>query len=167
MLRIAIPTKNDRLFPHFGRAPSFTVFEADASSRRILDSRVLESSPQEECRGAITKLVRQQVDVVIAGGIGQGAHNQLTEAGIEVFAGADVQAPELLVERYLAGELTHGEPTCHGQQRGHGHHHEHGHGHHHGHGDGHHHGHGDGHGGGHGRGGGRRGAHHGGDEDEE
>jgi len=147
MLRIAIPTKNDRLFGHFGRAPSFTVFEADPSSRRILDSRVLESSPEEEeCRGAINKLIGQQVDVVIAGGIGQGAHNQLIAAGIEVFAGADEQATELLVERFLAGELPHGEPTCHGQQRGHGHHHEHGDGHHHEHGGGH--GHGDGRGGG-------------------
>ena len=157
MLRIAIPTKNDRLFGHFGRAPSFTVFEADPSSRRILDSRVLESSPEEECRGAINKLVGQQVDVVIAGGIGQGAHNQLIAAGIEVFAGADVQATELLVERFLAGELTRGEPTCQGHERGHGHHHHHGDGHHHEHGDGHHHGHGDGHGGGHGRGDGRGG----------
>jgi predicted Fe-Mo cluster-binding NifX family protein len=134
MLRIAIPTKNDRLFPHFGRAPSFAIFEADPSSRRILESHVLESSPQEECRGAIDKLVGQKVDVVIAGGIGQGAHNHLTAAGIEVFAGADAQTTGLLVERFLAGELARGEPTCHG------HNHERGHGQNHGHGGGHGHG---------------------------
>jgi predicted Fe-Mo cluster-binding NifX family protein len=144
MLRIAIPTKNDRLFPHFGRAPGFTIFETDPDTGRVLQADTMESSPQEECHGAIDALLRQNVDVVIAGGIGEGAHRQLTAAGIEVFAGAEGDATETLVERFLAGELTRGEPTCHGHERGHGHHHHHG--------DGHHHEHGDGRGPGHGRG---------------
>jgi predicted Fe-Mo cluster-binding NifX family protein len=152
MLRIAIPTKNDRLYPHFGRAPRFTIFQVDPDSGRILQTDIMESSPQEECRGAINALLRRSVDVVIVGGIGAGAHRQLTAAGIEVFAGAGAEATETVVRQFLAGELPRGEPTCHGHERGDGHHHHHG--------DGHHHEHGDGHGQGRGRGRGHGHCHH-------
>ncbi|MDY7108744.1 MAG: NifB/NifX family molybdenum-iron cluster-binding protein [Planctomycetota bacterium] len=130
MLRIAIPTQNDRLYPHFGRAPQFTIFEVDDDSRRILDTRRLEPDPQEPCHNAIETLHRCGVGVVITGGIGHGAHRRLTAAGIDVFAGAEVEAADSLVHRFLAGELDRGAPSCHGHEGGHprGRHHGHGHG---------------------------------------
>ena len=64
-------------------------------------------------------LAGQNVDVLICGGIGGGAQAALTEAGIELCAGAQGDADQA-VEAYLKGELVSSGATC-------DHHHEEGH----------------------------------------
>jgi len=132
MFRIAVPTDDGRLCPHFGRAPGFTIFEVDREAGRIVNRQTFTATAHRDCGDLIGQFTERQVDVVIAGGIGAGAVECLTAAGIELVGGAEPIEADLLVQRYLAGELRRGEIGC----RGHG---GHGHGHGHGHGRGHHH----------------------------
>lgn len=62
------------------------------------------------------------VDVLICGGIGNGAVTALSEAGIDVYSGADGEA-DAAVEAYLNGDLTSAGVNCdhhHDHEDGHG-----------------------------------------------
>ena len=62
------------------------------------------------------------VDVLICGGIGNGAVTALSEAGIDVYSGADGEA-DAAVEAYLNGDLTSAGVNCdhhHDHEEGHG-----------------------------------------------
>ena len=69
------------------------------------------------------------IDVLICGGMGQGAQDALAEAGIEVCAGAEGNTDEA-VAAYLAGELVNTGVNCdhHDHEHGHDHDHDHDHG---------------------------------------
>ena len=126
MLRIAIPTDNGLLSSHFGRAPSFSIFEVDEEDRTIVRSSNLSMGAHTDCNQITGRLLDEQVRVVIAGGIGQGAVNSLRFSGIELWAGAPPAPPEQLVQQYLAGELAQGEARCVDDGQRQGHHHRHG-----------------------------------------
>ena len=71
--------------------------------------------------GALAGLLAEQgVNVLICGGIGGGAQTALTEAGIELYAGAQGNTDQA-VESYLKGELVSSGANCDH------HHHEEGH----------------------------------------
>lgn len=128
MLRIALPTDGDRLCPHFGRSPAFTIIDADADAKAITSSTLLERQSGSECSNAITMLKQENVDAVIVSGIGAGAVANLMQQGIRVIAGAPEGGIEETVMNFMRGELVCGKSTCN-----HDHDHEHGHscGHHH------------------------------------
>jgi FKBP-type peptidyl-prolyl cis-trans isomerase 2 len=67
------------------------------------------------------------IDVLICGGMGQGAQDALAEAGIEVCAGAEGNTDEA-VAAYLAGELVNTGVNCDHHDHEHGHDHDHDHG---------------------------------------
>jgi FKBP-type peptidyl-prolyl cis-trans isomerase 2/predicted Fe-Mo cluster-binding NifX family protein len=76
--------------------------------------------------GALAGLLAENtIDVLICGGLGGGAMNALTNAGITVIAGAEGDADQV-VESYLRGELVSSGANCdhHGHGEGHecGHH---------------------------------------------
>jgi predicted Fe-Mo cluster-binding NifX family protein len=52
------------------------------------------------------------VNAIIAGGMGQRALQLFTQNGIQVIVGAPAEAPEKLVELFLAGNLTSGDNVC-------------------------------------------------------
>lgn len=122
MLTIAIPTEEGKLFSHFGRARSFTIFQVDEEAGRIVSMDVFNAPPHGQCSDLGAQLAQQGVNMVIVGGIGGGAVQHLDVVGIRVLAGAPSVAPQLLVEGFLTGELVGGEPTC-SEDHGDGHHH--------------------------------------------
>ncbi len=107
-MKIAITYDKNKVFQHFGRTESFKVFEVDGN--RILSSTIISSNGQGH--GALAGLLSgHDIDVLICGGIGEGARNALAAENIEVFAGAsgDVDA---VMDSYLKGELTPSEENC-------------------------------------------------------
>jgi len=119
-MKIAVTYEDGNVFQHFGRTENFKVYEVDGG--RVLSSEVMNSNGIGH--EALAWLLKDSdIDVLICGGMGQGAQDALAEAGIEVCAGAQGNADEA-VAAYLAGELVSTGVNC--DHHDHEHHHDHG-----------------------------------------
>ena len=117
VMRIAVTYENGEIFQHFGKTESFKVYEVE--DNKVVSSEVIGSNGTGH--GALAGLLAEQgVNVLICGGIGGGAQTALTEAGIELCAGAQGNTDQA-VESYLKGELVSSGANCDH------HHHEEGH----------------------------------------
>ena len=115
-MKIAVTYDNGEVFQHFGRTESFKIYEVE--DNKVVSSEVISSNGTGH--GALAGLLAEQgVNVLICGGIGGGAQTALTEAGIDLCAGAQGNVDEV-VETYLKGELESSGVNC-------DHHHEEGH----------------------------------------
>ena len=116
-MKIAVTYDNGNIFQHFGRTESFKVY--DVEDNKVVSSEVIGSNGVGH--GALAGLLADRaVDVLICGGIGGGAQQALSDAGVELVAGAEGDA-EQAVEAYLKGELISTGANCDH------HHHEDGH----------------------------------------
>ena len=116
-MKIAVTYDNGEVFQHFGRTESFKIYEIE--DNKVVSSEVISSNGTGH--GALAGLLAEQgVNVLICGGIGGGAQTALTEAGIDLCAGAQGNVDEV-VETYLKGELESSGVNCDH------HHHEEGH----------------------------------------
>ena len=119
-MKIAVTYDNGEVFQHFGSTQFFKIYEVE--DQKILSSEVVDSNGQGH--GALAGvLAGYGVDVLICGGIGGGAQEALSNAGIEICAGAEGNT-DAVVEAYLKGELENAGVTCdhHGEGHSCGHH---------------------------------------------
>ena len=122
-MKIAVTYDNGNVFQHFGRTENFKVYEVE--NGRVVSAEVLNSNGVGH--EALAWLLKDcDIDVLICGGMGQGAQDALAEAGIEVCAGAEGNTDEA-VAAFLAGELVNTGVNCdhHDHEHGHGHDHDH------------------------------------------
>ncbi len=114
--RIAVTTEGEEIFQHFGKCKAFTLF--DVKGTEIIAKDVLD--PDGSGHSALAGILKDnQVDVLICGGIGQGAKDALAAIGVELVAGASGNIDKAVAD-YLNGTLKHNADfTCN-------HHHEHG-----------------------------------------
>ena len=131
-MRVATTYDNGNIFMHFGRSEQFKIY--DIQGGKVLNEQVVGTGGTGH--GALAGLLANGgVDTLICGGIGGGAINALTQAGITVYAGAQGNC-DACVEALIAGTLAQtGEATCNCHGHDHEHTHEHGescgcHGHH-------------------------------------
>jgi len=111
MTKIAIPLAGGRLAMHFGHCERFALIETDPGTKTILKREDIETPPHAP--GLLPGwLAAQGVATIIAGGMGQRALGLFAEKGIRVVLGAPAEAPEKLVEDYLAGTLESGDNVC-------------------------------------------------------
>lgn len=109
-MKIAIPVKDNTLCNHFGHCEQFYVCDVDGKNE-ITSFELLTPPPHEP--GLLPRwLNEKQVNVIIAGGMGQSAKNLFLERNIKVFVGAPALDPKVLVEQYLNGGLTYGDNAC-------------------------------------------------------
>lgn len=116
-MKIAVTYDNGEVFQHFGRTENFKVYEVE--DNQVVSSEVIGSNGTGH--GALAGLLAgESIDVLICGGIGGGAQAALTEAGIELVAGAQGNTDEV-VESYLRGELVSTGVNCdhHDHEEGH------------------------------------------------
>lgn len=131
-MRVATTYDNGNIFMHFGRSEQFKIY--DIQDGKVLNEQVVDTGGTGH--GALAGLLANGgVDTLICGGIGGGAINALTQAGIKVYAGAQGNC-DACVEALIAGTLAQTvEATCDCHGHDHEHTHEHGepcscHGHH-------------------------------------
>ena len=118
--KIAIPTADGVLFPHFGKAPQVTVFDTDGN--KVVGRQVL--TAPEHAHGAMPRFLQGLgVTSVVCGGLGAGAVKLLNEMGIAIHGGAPAISVDELIGKYLDGSITYGDSTCHHDACG-GHHEE-------------------------------------------
>lgn len=118
-MRIAVTYEYGLVYGHFGHTAQFKMYQVEDG--KILSSEVLDTNGSGH--GALAGFLKEHnVDVLICGGIGQGAKNALTENGIKLYAGV-MGGADNAVNALLDGTLKYSEEAnC-------SHHHEHGEGH--------------------------------------
>lgn len=115
-MKIATTYENGNIFQHFGRTEYFKVYEVEDGA--VVSSEVIGSDGIGH--GALAGLLaNHDIQVLICGGLGGGALNALTNAGIEVCAGASGNADEA-VAAYLRGELVDTGANCDHHHHGEG-----------------------------------------------
>ena len=119
IMRIAVTYENGQIFQHFGRTGQFKLY--DAADGKIINEQVVGTNGAGH--GALAGFLKSvQADVLICGGIGDGAQMAMQEAGITLYGGNTGSADEA-VQAFLAQTLVQNDdPTC-------DHRHEHGEGH--------------------------------------
>ncbi len=108
--KIAIPTSDGTLFPHFGKAPQVTIYDVD--NKQVVGKSIL-TSP-EHAHGAMPRFLHEQgVTDVVCGGLGAGAVKLLNELHINVHGGAPAIATDEAISLFLTDSLVYGDATCH------------------------------------------------------
>lgn len=108
MKRIAVTYDNGQVFRHFGRTENFKIYNVEGKD--IVSSEVVGSNGAGH-EALADVLAEYKIDVLICGGMGAGAQAALSEAGIEICAGATGDADEA-VKMLLNGELENSGVNC-------------------------------------------------------
>lgn len=83
-MRIAVTYENGEVFGHFGHTEQFKLY--DVKEGKIVQEKIVPTNGSGH--GALAGFLADQgVDALICGGIGMGAQNALTAAGIRFYAG--------------------------------------------------------------------------------
>jgi len=108
VIRVAVPYEDGQIFQHFGHSEKFMLY--DIKGGRVVVSQLLETNGSGH--GALAGLLRENgADALICGGIGGGAIQALTEAGIQVYGGVTGSSDEA-VAAMIAGKLDY-DPDVH------------------------------------------------------
>lgn len=120
--KIAIPSCEGNLWPHFGKAPQVTFVTVENGE---VKETVVKDAPEHE-HGAMPRFMAAEgCTDVICGGLGQGAVQMIEQLGMELHAGAPELPVEKVLAMYLDGTIEYGDSTCHHDAcDGHHHHHE-------------------------------------------
>jgi len=110
-MRIAIPVAQDKLSLHFGHCDQFALFDIDDKLKKVKSRNDI--IPPAHAPGVLPQWLRENdVNVIIAGGMGQRAQQLFVQNDIKVVIGATSNSPEEIVSDYLAGKLETGDNIC-------------------------------------------------------
>jgi ATP-binding protein involved in chromosome partitioning len=110
-MRIAIPLAQGQLCAHFGHCEEFAIVDVNSEEKCV--SGIHRHTPPAHAPGVLPQwLGKQNVNVVIAGGMGSRAQTLFAENGIQVVTGATAGGPEEIVTAYLNGALQTGANVC-------------------------------------------------------
>ena len=83
-MRIAVTYENGEIFQHFGHTEQFKIY--DYNGDELVSEKIVETLGSGH--GALAGFLEAaKVEALICGGIGMGAQQALTEAGIKLYAG--------------------------------------------------------------------------------
>ncbi|MDY6821041.1 MAG: NifB/NifX family molybdenum-iron cluster-binding protein [Deferribacterota bacterium] len=110
-MKIAIPSENGVLSPHFGRCETFYI--ATVENSKIIESESL--IPPEHGQGVFPQwLADKGVNIIIAGGMGPKAVNFFNQYNIDVYLGAETKKVEELVNDLINDKLKTTGQSCPG-----------------------------------------------------
>ena len=110
-MRIAIPLVQGRLSLHFGHCEEFAIVDVHSEEKRI--SGIHTEAAPGHAPGVLPQWLKQQnVNVIIASGMGSRAQMLFAENGIDVVIGAAAGGPEEIATAYLKGTLQTGANIC-------------------------------------------------------
>ena len=116
-MKIAVPYENGNVFGHFGKTENFKMYDAEHGKTIKFEIVSTDGKGHGE---HVAFLAANGVDILLCGGIGDGARTALENAGIKLYGGVTGNTDEV-VESFLGGSL-HYNPEAHCT------HHEHEHG---------------------------------------
>jgi len=103
-MKIAIPTKDNQVDEHFGHCDYFSIFELNEKKEVIAQSKLV-TSKECGCKSNLAdELAAQNVNIMLASGIGEGAIKKLKGQNIEVIAGFKCSVEEAL-NKYIRNDF--------------------------------------------------------------
>ncbi|MDD2534333.1 MAG: NifB/NifX family molybdenum-iron cluster-binding protein [Eubacteriales bacterium] len=117
-MKIALPSKQDRIDDHFGHCEYFTVFTVDLATKKIVSQDTVQSPVGCGCKSDIAETLSNiGVTLMLAGNMGDGAVNVLRRSGIDVLRGCsgDLLA---VATKWLDGTLADSGDSCHEHEHG-------------------------------------------------
>ena len=110
-MKIAIPITNGVLSQHFGHCEEFALLDTNGDAKSIEGKSVVKAPPHEP--GLLPAwLAEKEVNLIIAGGMGQRARDLFEANSIGVVVGAPSDTAENLTAAYLDGRLESGDNAC-------------------------------------------------------
>ncbi|MCD6355626.1 MAG: ATPase [Prolixibacteraceae bacterium] len=108
-MKFAIPMFNGQITAHFGHCEKFAIVQTNDG--QVINEQMV--TPPVHQPGVYPRfLAEQDVQVIIAGGMGQQAQNLFVQNNIEVKLGVTGGTAKELVENYLADQLNTGDNLC-------------------------------------------------------
>jgi len=103
LMKIAVAYDNGNVFQHFGHTEQFKIY--DVSDDKIVNTQIADTLGNGH--GAIAGFLSElNVDVLICGGIGNGAKEALADMGIKLFGGVSGNADKA-VEDFIFNRLVY------------------------------------------------------------
>ncbi|MDF2886524.1 MAG: DNA-binding protein [Lacrimispora sp.] len=100
-MRVAVTYDSGKVFQHFGQTKQFKIYEVE--DKKVVSQEITDTNG--DGHGALAGfLTGLGVKTLICGGIGAGARNALSDAGIELYPGVEGNADEA-VNSLLSGNL--------------------------------------------------------------
>ena len=123
IMKIVIPSANEKLCGHFGHCEYFTFVEINPETKEIIN--IEKKVPEEgiSCQSA-SWIATQGANIILAGGMGGRPMAIFAQNGVKVIAGCPELEIKTVVNQFLNDSLALGENSCGGE-----HHHCHGHNH--------------------------------------
>ena len=111
-MKIAVPTRAHAVDDHFGHCEAYSVFTI--GENKVIEKMEFLPSPKGcGCKSNIASVLQEQgVGVMLAGSMGDGAMNVLTNHGIKVYRGCSGNVAELVNQFLVTGLKDSGE-SCH------------------------------------------------------
>lgn len=117
-MKIAVTYENGNVFQHFGKTQFFKIYTAN-ENKDLTSFEVVSTNGQGH--GALAAFLKEkEADVLICGGIGQGAQEALADIGIDIYGGISGNTDSAVVA-FLAGKLEKRGVTCNHHHEGHEH----------------------------------------------
>lgn len=115
-MKIALPTRQNRLDDHFGHCEYFTVFTIE--NKQIVAEETVTSPEGCGCKSNIAEqLAQMNVTMMLAGNMGEGAVNVLNRSGIDVIRGCSGDVREIALA-YINGRLVDSGVACAAHEHG-------------------------------------------------
>jgi len=108
-MRIAVASEESKVSGHFGYCEGFTIYEVE-DGKTV--SKSFTANPGHKPGYLPVFLKGLNVNIIIAGGMGEIAQNLFNENGIEVVVGAQGLSDDA-VQKYISGELKSTGSVCH------------------------------------------------------
>ncbi len=112
-MKIALPSRQNKIDSHFGHCEYYTVYTVDKDKKQILSEEIINSPAGCGCKSNIAQVLSEEgVKVMLAGNMGDGAVNVLHSAGIEVLRGCSGDVKSVAMS-WLEGNLNDSGESCH------------------------------------------------------
>ncbi len=114
IMKIVIPSRDEKLCLHFGNCESFCFAEVDNETKEILNMENKIPDEGISCQSA-SWIASQGANIVLAGGMGERPSNIFTKSGVKVVVGCPELPLKEVIEKYLNNELEINENLCQGE----------------------------------------------------
>ena len=115
-MKIAIATEGMNVSGHFGKCENFTIAEIENS--QVKSKAVINTAGNQHGLLPVF-LAAHKVNMIIAGGMGEGARQNLRSNGIDIITGA-MGNIDVVLKAYLDGSLKSSDTGCAGHNHTHG-----------------------------------------------
>jgi predicted Fe-Mo cluster-binding NifX family protein len=118
-MKIAVPTtQENNVDSHFGHCEFYTIFTI-SDQKVVLNTEILSSPAGCGCKSNIASVLKEKgVSVLLAGNMGNGAVNVISNQGITVVRGCEGEVNKVIMN-YLGGTIDDSGETCSYHEEGH------------------------------------------------